>query len=108
MINKERNTIVLLNFLPSINSSYSKKGATYPNNAVILVGSVLKSKGYCVKIIDGGYYENYCDLLINYALSKKDKILYVGMSVMTTQVPMALSVSKKRCGWPIPAIAVMV
>ena len=88
------NTIVLINFLPSVNSTYSRRGAVYPSNAVILIGSVLKKNGFDVKIIDGGLYSDYLQILSDFLHRNLKDVVYVGMSVMTTQVPMALKASK--------------
>ena len=90
-----RNTVILLNFLPSIMSSYINKGSIYPAIAVMLIGSNLKKHGFHVKIIDGAYYESYLDILRGYVIKHTEEIIYVGMSVMTTQVPLALRASKE-------------
>ena len=89
------NTVILLNFPLEKNQSYKNKGSVYPSISVLLIGSLLKKNWYDVKIIDGLYCENYLELLINYIKEHEQDILYVGMSVMTTQVPFALNTSKK-------------
>lgn len=86
-----KNTILLLNFLPATDDSYQKKGSIYPSTASMLIGTVLKNKGYSVKIIDGAYHENYLELLKD---SLNDDVIYVGMTVMTTQIPFALEAAK--------------
>ena len=88
------NTVILVNFLPSINSTYARRGSVYPSNAVLLIGSILKHRGFHVKVIDGGYYPDYMTMLMDYIDQRWNEILYVGMSVMTTQVPMALKTSR--------------
>ena len=94
MIAHSKDTVVLLNFLPSFDSSYSNKGAIYPAISILLIGSTLKKHGFNVKIIDGAYYENFIEILEDYINRHRDKILFVGMSVMTTQVPLALKASR--------------
>lgn len=86
------NKIVLLNFPPATDFSYANKGIIYPNNAIMLLGTLLKNNGYEVKIIDGAYNKDYLEVLKNYV--KEEKVLYVGMAVMTTQVPFALEAAK--------------
>lgn len=89
-----KNTVVLLNFLPSFDGSYSDKGSIYPAIAILLIGSILKKHGFNVKIIDGAYYENYVEILEDYIKKHRENILFVGMSVMTTQVPLAIKASR--------------
>lgn len=86
------NKIILLNFPPSIDYSYINKGTIYPSTAVMLIGTLLKNNGFDVHIIDGAYNEDYLEVLNNYI--KENGIIYIGMSVMTTQVPFALEASK--------------
>lgn len=101
-----KNTVVLLNFLPSFDSSYSGKGTIYPAIAILLIGSMLKKNGFNVKIIDGAYDESYIETLKKYVEHYREQILYVGMSVMTTQVPLALEASKfiKKIDSQIPVV----
>ena len=100
----QKNKVILLNFPPSSNFLYSNKGAIYPSAAVMLIGSLLKKNGYDIEIIDGAYDENYIETLK--ALIAKDDILYVGMSVMTTQIPLALNASRtvKKYKKDIPVV----
>ena len=103
---KIKNRIVLLNFLPSVNASFSKRGAVHPSNAVLLISTILKENGYTVEIIDGGYHEDYLTHLIKYLKEYHNEIVFVGMSVMTAQVPMAIraSVAIKKHFEKIPVI----
>ena len=88
------NTVILINFLPSINSTYARRGSVYPSNALLLIGTILKHRGFEVRIMDGGYYPDYMTLLTDYIDQHRNEILYIGMSVMTTQVPLALKTSR--------------
>lgn len=96
--------IILLNFPPALDFSYADKGAIYPSTAIMLLGTLLKKNGYDVKLIDCAYEEDYLDILMDYI--NKSAILYVGMSVMTTQIPFALEASKtiKKYNKNIPVI----
>lgn len=88
----QKNKVILLNFPPSLGFSYVSKGAIYPHAAIMLIGSILKKNGYNATIVDGAYDENYIEVLKG--VINKGDVLYVGMSVMTTQVPFALEASK--------------
>ena len=100
------NTIVLLNFLPSTDSSYAGRGSVYPSIGIMLIGSTLKKYEFNVKIIDGGYDFNYLNKLKDMLIEDGRDIVFVGMSVMTTQVPFALTVSKniKKVNQKIPVV----
>jgi radical SAM superfamily enzyme YgiQ (UPF0313 family) len=86
-----KDKIILLNFLPASNVSYSQKGSIYPSTASMLIGTFLKENGFDVSIIDGAYHEDYLDILQRMI---EEDVLYVGMTVMTTQIPFALEASK--------------
>ena len=89
-----KNKIILLNFLPTVDSTYRIKRSIYQSTDSLLIGTLLKNIGYAVELIDGAYYENYIDILKDVITSDKEQILFVGMSVMITQIPMALKASK--------------
>ena len=99
-----KNTVILLNLLPSRESSYDDRGSFYPHTGIMLVGTLLKEKGYEVKIIDGAYYENYLEILESSI--RTDDVLYVGIGVMTPQISMALEASKliKESNADIPVV----
>lgn len=96
--------ILLLNFHPDLDSTYTSKGAVYPTTAILLLGTTLKKNGYDVSVIDGAYHEDYLQILENSI--KYENILFVGMSVMTTQISYALEASKivKQRSQDIPII----
>lgn len=98
------NKIILLNFPPALDYSYSNKGGIYPSTAILLIGTLLKKNGYDVTIIDCAYEEKYLEILKDHV--SKSNVLFVGMSVMTTQVPFALEASKviKRSNKDVPVI----
>ena len=91
MKNNDKNKIIFLNFLPAIDSSYSNKGSIYPCTASLLIGTYLYKHGFEVQIIDGAYHQDYLEQLRD--LLSED-VLYVGMTVMTSQIPFALEASK--------------
>jgi radical SAM superfamily enzyme YgiQ (UPF0313 family) len=97
-------SIIMLNFLPVWGMSYLYRGSIYPSTASMLIGTFLKNCGYSVKIIDGAYDSDYLTQLADYI--KENKVLYVGMTVMTTQIPYALEASAiiRKCNPDIPII----
>lgn len=90
-----KDLVILLNLLPDVSSTYVGKGGIYPATAVLLIGAMLKKHGYDVKIIDGAYDERYLDALERAVREFGPRIAYVGMSVMVTQIPLALGASRK-------------
>jgi anaerobic magnesium-protoporphyrin IX monomethyl ester cyclase len=59
----------------------------------MLIGTYLKQHGFDVIIIEGAYHEDYLDNLEE-TLTAYNDILFVGMSVMVTQISFALQASK--------------
>lgn len=98
------NKIIMLNFPPALDYSYSNKGGIYPSTGILLIGTLLKKNGYDVTIIDCAYEEEYLEILKDHVSTSN--VLYVGMSVMTTQIPFALEASKiiKRFNKDTPVI----
>lgn len=102
----QKKTVVLINFPPALDFSYVNRGMLYPSTALMLIGTVLKRNGYDPRIIDGAYHEDYRKRLIDILSNETINILYIGMSVMVTQIPFALEASKiaKRINKKIPVI----
>lgn len=86
------NTIILVT-TPPIKYSYRRKGYVYPFTSILYIGTILKKKGYNIKVIDGWYDKNYIDHLRQFVIDNKNKIIYVGFSVMTVCVPSSLKAS---------------
>lgn len=101
-----QDTVVLVNFLPSPDSTYKNAGAIYPSTGILLIASYLSKNGYNVSIIDGAYHENYKEMLIKAIQEMGKRIIYVGMSVMVTQIPFALEAAKmvKKESIDIPVV----
>lgn len=89
-----KDLVVLVNFLPAPDASFEGKGRVYPATAIMLIGTYLSQNGYRVLIVDGAYHEDYEIKLRDIIHKEGPNILYVGMSVMVTQIPFALSASK--------------
>ena len=89
-----KDTVILVNFLPALDTGYKNAGCIYPATGILLVGSYLKRNGYDVRIIDGAYYPNYKEQLESVIQETENRIVFVGMSVMVTQIPFALESSK--------------
>ena len=101
-----KDTVVLVNFLPSFESGYENVGCIYPATGILLVGSYLRKNGYNVHIIDGAYYQDYKEQLESAIHETADRIVFVGMSVMVTQIHFALESSKivKKKNADIPIV----
>jgi anaerobic magnesium-protoporphyrin IX monomethyl ester cyclase len=89
-----KDMVILVNFLPAVGVSYTNKGSIYPSTSILLIGSYLTRNGYKVRIIDGAYDQDYKDKLKSVLNDMEGQILFVGMSVMVTQIPFALEASK--------------
>ena len=101
-----KDLVILVNFQPAMGSSYANKGCIYPSTAILLIGSYLIKNGYKVRIIDGAYHEDYKEKLKSALHDLEGRILFVGMSVMVTQIPFALETSKivKEINAAIPVV----
>lgn len=88
---KTRNKVVLVNLPPNEFEGYASRGGTHPAMGLLLIGSLLKKNGFDVHLVDGAYDENYMEITENLV---SDDLCYLGISVMTSQVGMALSLSK--------------
>ncbi|MDP2923773.1 MAG: radical SAM protein [Candidatus Omnitrophota bacterium] len=89
-----KNKVILVNpagSLINIQDYYKDKGKFSLNIGLLVVGTILKRQGLDVEVIDMAYDENYRELLID---SLEEGVSFVGCSVMTTQVPAALEISK--------------
>ncbi|MBU2549811.1 MAG: B12-binding domain-containing radical SAM protein [Proteobacteria bacterium] len=91
----EKNSVILINFLPSVTSDYRNEGSIYPSTAILLIGTILKQDGFDVKIFDGALDADFESRVAEYVRAHPGRICYVGMSVMTTQVPFAYRISKR-------------
>jgi len=101
-----RDLVVLVNLLPAPEASFENRGSIYPATALLLIGTALVRNGYRVKLIDGAYDEDYLDRIGRILREEGPSILYVGLSVMVTQIPFALSASKavKRARPDVPVV----
>ncbi len=89
-----KDTIILVN--PPLKPDWESEesaGSGYPPMGILLVGSLLKKNGYDVKIIDGAVLKRYCIPEIEKNILSSDRTLYVGLSVMTSQILPALDIS---------------
>ncbi|HJO95131.1 MAG TPA: radical SAM protein [Victivallales bacterium] len=83
--------IILIN-LPTGGINWTEpKTMVWPTTAILLIGSILSRHGYSVKIIDVNIKKNYMDQLKNIITHDT---LYIGFSVMVSQVYWALKISE--------------
>jgi molybdate-binding protein len=45
--------IVLINLPPSTNYNYRSAGSIYPATGILVIGTILRSQGFAVQVIDG-------------------------------------------------------
>lgn len=85
-------TILLINLPPIPGYIYNAPGAAYPATGLLIVGTIFKSNGYRVRLIDGAVYSDYEERVLS---AVDGDTLMLGFSVMTSQVPMALRLSRQ-------------
>jgi len=87
----DKNKVLLINLPPSISYSYTNRGSIYPATGILVVGTILKNRGFKVQVIDGTIYVDYKERVLN---AIDNSTILIGFSVMTSQVSMALKLSK--------------
>ncbi|MBF0312056.1 MAG: B12-binding domain-containing radical SAM protein [Oligoflexia bacterium] len=102
-----RKNVVLVNLTSDMirdREFYRKnKGQNFINIGLLVVATMLKKQGYNISIIDMAYEENYQQLIRS---SLDETTAFVGLSVMTSQVPAALEISRlvKNINPSIPVV----
>ncbi len=84
--------VLLINPPPSLGWNYRYKFSYGPPLGLLSIGTVLRQKGYQMRIIDGAQDENYILNIKNEITSSG--FSFIGISVMTAQIPMALELSR--------------
>ena len=86
-----KNKIVLVN--PGIHFQKPVNYGIYPNTAIMVLTTILHNAGFCVKIVDGKYYN--IDESVKLTLDEvDDDLVFIGFSVMTVQLSWAYYVSQ--------------
>lgn len=88
----ENKEVLLINPPPSLGWNYQYKHSYFPPLGLLSVGTVLDREGYAVKILDGAQEQSYISEVKKEIA--QNKFVFIGISVMTSQVPSALEVSK--------------
>ena len=83
--------IILINLPPSTNYNYRSAGSIYPATGILVIGTILKSQGLAVQVIDGTVKSEYIKRTLDFV---NNGVVMVGFSVMTSQVPLAFDLSK--------------
>lgn len=87
----KKNKVILVN--PGIHFQEPISYGMYPNTAIMVLATILRSAGFQVKIIDGKYQK--IDDAVRSILNEIDEtLIFVGFSVMTVQLPWAYYVSQ--------------
>lgn len=91
--------VLLINPRTSTAKKFKKEKEVTAPLGLLSIGNYLKRRGYSVKIINTRAEENYMEQI----LKEIETVKIVGFSVMTAQIPHALSISKelKKFGKPI-------
>lgn len=84
--------IILVNLPPGNNHRYDNPGCVYPATGIMVIGTILKKKGYPVVLIDGALEPNYEEIVLN---RLSEDTAFVGFSTMTSQIVMAYELAKK-------------
>ncbi|MBF0483590.1 MAG: B12-binding domain-containing radical SAM protein [Candidatus Omnitrophica bacterium] len=85
-------TIVLVNFPPFNRFDYIYSGTIYPATGLMIIGSIYKEKGFEVQLIDGALDKDYEERVLK---SLSNGVLFVGFSLMTSQLRMAHVLANK-------------
>lgn len=95
--------VILINLPPAQDYNYDSSGTVYPSTAILIIGTILKNQGLKVIIVDGTIIPDFREKTLGYI---DDNTIFIGFSVMTSQVPMALDMSESiKAGYPeIPVI----
>ncbi len=90
-VQEQKGRILLIN--PGINSlPINKSMGMFPNNGIMILGTILKQNNFDVKIIDGRYLN--VEEVINQVLSfADDDLIFVGFGIMTIQLKYSYLVS---------------
>jgi len=83
--------VILINLPPTSRYDYSAAGTLYPATGLLAVGTILKGLDIDVRLVDGAIRSDYAEEALGLI---GDDVLMVGFSVMTSQVPMALYMSR--------------
>ena len=84
--------IILINMPPSRNYTYENSGCIYPATGIMVIGTILKNKGFSVSIIDGALDPGYEETVLGKISSET---AFVGFSAMTSQIVMGYELAKK-------------
>lgn len=91
-MNNNQKRIILIN--PSLSYDYKKsKSFIFPITGLLLIGTVLKKAGWDVLLLDGNNYD-IGDFKEEIKKHIDSRVLYIGFSVMTCQVPWAYEICK--------------
>jgi len=84
--------IILINLPPGGTKWNTPRSMVWPSTAILLIASLLKEKGYTVKIIDINIHENYINIIKKHL---SNDTIFVGLSVMVSQIYWGLKISEE-------------
>lgn len=92
MVSNNAKNVILVNLPPVQEYNYRFAGLSFPATGILVSGTILKQKGISTTVIDGAVRSDYEHSVLN---SIDRDTVFVGFSVMTSQVPLALRLSRK-------------
>jgi len=100
--NLSGDVIILINPPLKPGYEYVEEKSSYPPMGILSIGTVLDKAGYKVAIVDGAVDSGYIltlEKIFQGAASSGGRIIFAGLSVMTSQILPALEISEKIRGW---------
>lgn len=88
----KKKEVLLINLPPGKNYLYKYAGSIYPATGVMVIGSLLRKKGFPVTLIDGAVDPEYEKKVLE---KITEDTLFIGFSAMTSQIGMAVKLAKK-------------
>lgn len=83
--------VILVNLPPSTVYNYLSAGRTFPATGILVIGTILRSQGLAVQVIDGTVKSDYIERTL---ASIDNNTVMIGFSVMTSQASLAFDLSK--------------
>ncbi len=92
MKSESKKEIILINLPSGSDYHYGKTGETYPATGIMVIGSILRKNGFPVSLVDAQVDPCYESVIFD---KLSDDVIFVGFSIMTSQVIKAYELAKK-------------
>jgi len=84
--------IILVNLPQGNDYRHEDAGKSYPAPGIMVIGTILKKKGYDVSLIDGALYRDYEEKVLE---KVSGDTAFIGFSAMTSQIVMAHDLAER-------------